>query len=109
MRLKKIIAESGLTQKEVALDLGLSIQSLNQYINGRREPGIATLIALADYFHVSVDYLIGRDVPAEKPDTGKTVVSGSGQTFALDPEHPLFINVGGRLFEVALAEDRDGD
>ena len=38
----------------------MSQQSVNKYENHAVEPDVATLIALADYFHTSVDYLIGH-------------------------------------------------
>lgn len=107
MNLKKILAESGLTQQNVADDLGISPQAVNNYVHEKREPSIEMLIKLADYFNVSVDYLIGRDVPTEKPLTGKTVVSGNGQAIALDPDKPITISVNGKVFEIALAEDKE--
>lgn len=48
-----------LTQKAVASHLGISRQAYANYETGAREPDIATLRALADFFEVSVDYLLG--------------------------------------------------
>ena len=42
------------------MDLNMSQNTISRYERGEREPGISELIAIADYFHVSVDYLIGR-------------------------------------------------
>lgn len=39
---------------------GVSLDDLKQYITGEREPSLSVLIALADYFDVSLDYLVGR-------------------------------------------------
>ena len=100
------MAESGLPQKKVANDLGISVQALSNYVNEKREPNIATLIRLAEYFGVSVDYLVGRDVKKETPKTEKTVVSGNGQAIALDPDNPITITVNGKVFEIALAEEK---
>lgn len=50
-----------LTQKTVSSDLGLTQQAFSRYERGEREPDLETLIKLADYFQVSVDYLIGHD------------------------------------------------
>ena len=59
--LNVLVAHTGMTQKDIAKSLGLSQQRFNAYVKGAREPDIETLILLADYFHVSVDYLIGRE------------------------------------------------
>ncbi|MGM9553828.1 MAG: helix-turn-helix domain-containing protein [Faecousia sp.] len=58
--LKLLRWEHGVSQREVAEAVGVSQQSVNKYENHAVEPDIATLIALADYFHTSVDYLIGH-------------------------------------------------
>lgn len=58
-RLRSLIEESAKTQKEIAADLGLSQQRFNYYVNGQREPDIATIKQLAIYFNVSIDFLFG--------------------------------------------------
>ena len=56
---------SGLTQKQVADGIGISEVGLQNYENGRRKPAFDDLIALADFYDVSLDYLVGRsDEPA---------------------------------------------
>ena len=48
----------------MAEHLGLSFRGYQNYETGQSEPKIATLIAIADYYQVSIDYLVGRtDVP----------------------------------------------
>ncbi len=51
--------ESGKTQAAIAEELEMTPQTLSYYANGR-EPNYDTLCQIADYFHVSTDYLIGR-------------------------------------------------
>lgn len=60
MRLKELRLAKGLTQSEVAKVIGYSSLSYARYEKGEREPDIGTLCKLADYFEVSVDYLLGR-------------------------------------------------
>ena len=60
MRLKELRESKGLTQKEVAEIIGYSEISYARYEKGEREPDISTLCKLANYFNVTVDYLIGR-------------------------------------------------
>lgn len=64
-RLKELRTGRRVYQREMAQMLGLSIRGYQCYETGEHEPGIKNLIALADYFNVSIDYLVGRtDVPA---------------------------------------------
>ncbi|MBQ9949588.1 MAG: helix-turn-helix transcriptional regulator [Clostridia bacterium] len=60
MRLKELRKERGLTQLKLAIDLNANQNTISRYESGEREPGIEELIRIADYFDVSVDYLIGR-------------------------------------------------
>lgn len=65
MRLKELRKVKGMTQCEVAKVIGYSSLSYARYEKGEREPDISTLCKLADFFVVSVDYLLGR-VPKER-------------------------------------------
>ncbi len=59
-RLKAIRLQKGITQLKLAMDLNMNQNSISRYENGEREADYKTLIAFADYFHVSIDYLLGR-------------------------------------------------
>ena len=54
--------ERGLSQKQVAQDLGISQALLSHYEKGIRECGLDFLVRTADYYEVSTDYLLGRTV-----------------------------------------------
>lgn len=58
--LKTIRNKNGISQQTLAAAIGLTQQSVNMYENHKIEPDIDTLIKIADYFNVTVDYLIGR-------------------------------------------------
>ena len=60
MRLKELRKKKGISQLRLATDLNTTQNTISRYETGEREPGINELIMLADYFNVSVDYLIGR-------------------------------------------------
>lgn len=60
VRIKELRKEQKITQLKMALDLNMSQNTISRYENGEREPGIAELIRIADYFHVTIDYLVGR-------------------------------------------------
>ncbi len=57
---KKIRTENGLTQKQVADGIGITEQAYQRYEYGKTVPSALVLISLADYFDVSLDYLVGR-------------------------------------------------
>lgn len=52
--------KKGISQKEACEELGISQALLSHYEKGIRECGLAFLVKLADYYEVSVDYLLGR-------------------------------------------------
>lgn len=63
-RLKSIRKSQFATQKQVALAVGTTEQNYQRYERGVQQPTLPVLLALADYFDVSLDYLCGRsDVP----------------------------------------------
>lgn len=59
MRLKKLREENTLTQKAVADYLHIRQNTYSQYETSQRQVPIETLIALSDFYDVSVDYLLG--------------------------------------------------
>ena len=59
-RLKELITKRHISQVELAMDLNMNQNSISRYETGEREADYETLIAFADYFGVSVDYLLGR-------------------------------------------------
>ena len=60
MRLKELREKRGISQLKMAIDLNMNQNSISRYENGVREADYATLLRFADYFHVSLDYLIER-------------------------------------------------
>ena len=60
-RLRKLRKEKGIQIVEVAEYLGISRQGYGNYENGTREPSMAILVKLADFYEVSADYLLGRE------------------------------------------------
>lgn len=63
MRLKDLRQSKHLTQRELAKELKIGYSTLAMYETGKREPDHAMLQFIADYFNVSVDYLLGHDIP----------------------------------------------
>ncbi len=60
MKLKFLREKRKISQLKLAVDLNMNQNSISRYENGQREADYATLIAFADYFDVSIDYLLDR-------------------------------------------------
>ena len=58
--LKHLRIQNNVHQKECAAHLGISIRAYQRYEEGSREPGLAAIVSIADFFGVSIDYLTGR-------------------------------------------------
>lgn len=68
MRLKELRKKKGVSQIALALAINTSQNTISRYETGEREADYATLIAIADYFNVSIDYLLER---TENPNINK--------------------------------------
>ena len=56
--LRQIRRKKGYSQLKVAMDLNISREALSYYETGKRNPDLDMLIAMSEYFHVSIDFLI---------------------------------------------------
>jgi len=86
-KLKLLIAEKGIQQKDLANFLQTTPQNISRYVKGEREPNIETLKQLAEYFNVTLDYLSGRS-----------------NIKTQDPLHEIIINT---LKEYGMIDDLD--
>ena len=59
-RLKELRKKHHISQVRLAIELDLTQNSISRYENGKREADYKTLINIADYFNVSINYLLGR-------------------------------------------------
>lgn len=59
-RLRELRKKKKISQIRLAIELNLNQNSISRYENGEREADYSTLISIADYFGVSIDYLLGR-------------------------------------------------
>lgn len=65
--LRNLIENHDITQKKLAQDLNLAPSTIGSYVQGVREPDFKTIKQLANYFQVSIDYLL--DYRSKKTDT----------------------------------------
>ncbi len=68
-RLKETRLKRGLTQMKLSALTGINQALISKYERGGRVPPIEALIALADVFDVSIDYLVGR---TDNPETNRS-------------------------------------
>ena len=59
-RLKELRRKQRISQLKLAIDLNMNQNTISRYENLEREADYETLIKFADYFNVSLDYLLGR-------------------------------------------------
>ena len=60
-RLSYLMKIEKLSQSELARKIDISQSAICNWLNGKKEPSIESLWKLADYFDVTVDYLIGKE------------------------------------------------
>lgn len=59
-RIIQIKRDKKLLQKDIATAIGITIRNYQRYEKGEAQPTLPVLLRLADYFDVSIDYLVGR-------------------------------------------------
>ena len=59
-RLRALRLNKKISQRQLSKILHFGYTAVSNYENGQREPSIDTLIQIADYLNVSIDYLVGR-------------------------------------------------
>ncbi len=85
-RLFDLRRQAGLSQEELANLLGVTRQAVQKWEAGTSRPDMDNLTALADYFHVSLDYLVtGRETPSSSP-------TWEGEPTAPPPPAPTVIH-----------------
>lgn len=60
MRLKLLRKQKHMSQLSLAMKLNTTQMSISRYETGKREPDLKTLILIADFLDVSIDYLLER-------------------------------------------------
>ena len=63
-RLRLLREKVNLTQSELAKEFKISPSTIAMYERGERKPDPDMLIKFADFFSISIDYLLGRDKPS---------------------------------------------
>lgn len=88
--LRKIREESDISQVDLAKHLKITSQALSQYELGKRVPDIEMVNKIADFFDVSVDYLLGR-TDVKNPSTPYKIDGNKTEEDLLQVTEPEFI------------------
>ena len=80
-RFSELFEESGKTTTSLAAELRVSNQTVSAWKTGARSPKEPTVIAIADYFGVSVQWLLGFDVEKEAPKSKTAIVIPNSEMF----------------------------
>ncbi len=83
-RLAELRNSKGISQYELASQMNLSRGQIANYEQGTREPDFATLIALADFFEVSLDSLLGRGWIVNEELDNIAYLSGSKEILTIE-------------------------
>lgn len=60
-RLKDLLASHNMSQRELARKVGISNTTISRIVKGQGDVMLSVLIAIADYFDVTIDWLVGRE------------------------------------------------
>lgn len=96
--LKNLRKSTECTQRKLASQLGLSANTVCEWEKGRSEPSIASIIKMADFFDVSVDYLLGLE-----DDFGARVVAPMHDNASLTEKEKALL----KAFRNLLPETQD--
>ena len=77
-RLRELMESSNTTQEELRRKIGKTRQTVSQYANGISEPRYDTLVKIAVFFDVSIDYLLGRTLTKTADTTKQAVMEYTG-------------------------------
>ena len=76
-RLRKLRNQNGLSQKEVAIAISVSVNAISQYETNKRFPEPDVLVHLCKYYKISADYLLGLTEQQRSPQTTGEVLENT--------------------------------
>lgn len=116
-RLKKLRRDRNLSQQEIGDLLGVSGATIGRYESDKMEPGSEAIVRLADYFNVTTDYLLGRDLGIKEstdlPDVlkraGYDAIGYTGEFNLTEKEIKRLLKYAKFLKIVEILEGEDDD
>ncbi|MED2753639.1 helix-turn-helix transcriptional regulator [Bacillus thuringiensis] len=77
--IKNLRKENNLTQKQLGDAIGVSKMAISYFEKGKKAPGRESVKKIADYFHVTTDYLLGRTDPSELSNNANGIITEEGK------------------------------
>ncbi|MED3468669.1 helix-turn-helix transcriptional regulator [Bacillus thuringiensis] len=77
--LKKLRKEQKLTQEQLGDAIGVSKMAISYFEKGKKAPGRESIKKIADYFHVTTDYLLGRTDSTELSNNQNNIITEEGK------------------------------
>lgn len=107
IRFKQLRELEGMTQRDAAVALKVSNGTIGNWESGKRTPDATMLMLIADYFHVSVDYLIGHDTPSSAPAPSIPITLHELQLIEAYRNHPALCSAVDRMLEITPPSSED--
>lgn len=97
-KLRELRIKKGVSQQDMADFLNVKRPTYTRYESGTNEPDLKTVILLADYFGVTIDYLLGREMPPKEDNE-----TSSSKTDELNEKERIML----QMFRSSSAEFQD--
>lgn len=98
-RIKQLRVAQKMSQQELGDIINVTKVSVSGYENGNRAPSMETLVAIANYFKTSTDYLLGREKKVTNEEDGKYVGAISEQDIELIYELKHYPNLYNKIMK----------
>ncbi|HDT6575746.1 helix-turn-helix transcriptional regulator [Bacillus cereus] len=85
--LKKLRKKNKLTQEQLGDAIGVSKMAISYFEKGKKAPGRESIEKIADYFHVTTDYLLGRTDSIDLPTNQHDIITEEGKNIMAIIEH----------------------
>lgn len=107
-RLKHLRKSKDLSQPELASSIGVSDRSISAWERGITSPNTETTVKLADFFEVSTDYLLARDIKRQYPQLDSNILSiqRAYEKLTLQDKEKM-IEMNRLMFKAAFDEGED--
>lgn len=110
MRLSSLRKTNNISQLELASNIGISDRTVGMWERGLSAPNAETAIKLADYFDVSIDYLLCRDKETAFPSLDQNLISIQRAYEKLNPEdQKKMLEMNKLMFKAAFEEEANDD
>ena len=103
-RLRNLIEEEGISQKQLAVEAEIAESSISKYLNCEAEPKLVPLVNIAKHFDVSIDYLLGVSNCKQYEENMQAATKVTGLSDDAIKYVKMYAERFGDFFEVVLKE-----